>query len=104
MAQHVITTKSTVPPARLGFWARFRSRSNERVGYLFILPSFVHLLIFLVIPLLFSLYLSLCNWNGPSLQNAPFVGLGNYTFLLGDAPFWSAMLNTLYYTALSVPL
>lgn len=89
---------------RPGFLKRFFSRSNERVGYLFILPSFLHLLVFLVIPLVFSLYLSFTDWNKPSLANAPFIGLKNFEFMLGDTRFWQAMKNSAYYTALAVPL
>jgi len=84
-------------------WQRFWSRSNEKVGYLFILPAFTHLLIFLLIPLIFSLYLSFTNWRGPNPQNALFIGLENYQFLLGDRRFWDAMRNTAYYTLLYVP-
>jgi multiple sugar transport system permease protein len=89
---------------RTGLWNRFFSRSNERIGYLFILPSFLHLLFFLVIPMVFSLYLSFHNWNGPSFQNAPFIGLDNYIFMIGDKRFWNAMKNTAYYTLMAVPL
>lgn len=80
------------------------SRSNERVGYLFILPSLLHITFFLVIPILFSLYLSFHDWNGPRFQDAPFIGLDNYDFLLSDTRFWAAMRNSAYYTLLSVPL
>jgi multiple sugar transport system permease protein len=86
------------------FWERFKSRSNEKIGYLFILPSFVHLLIFLLIPLGFSLYLSFHAWNSPSFQKAAYIGLDNYTFMIGDTRFWNAMLNSAYFTLLSVPL
>ena len=34
----------------------------------------------------------------------PFVGLDNYSRLLGDERFGGAIVNTLYYTAASVPL
>ncbi|GAB4435424.1 MAG: sugar ABC transporter permease [Anaerolineae bacterium] len=85
-------------------WQRFWSRSNERIGYLFILPSLVHMIIFLAIPLVFSFYLSFTDWRGVNIQNAPFVGLGNYDFLRGDRRFWAAMLNSAKYTLMSVPL
>lgn len=97
------TTPRFVPP-RLSFRQRFMSRSNERIGYLFILPSLIHLVVFLVVPILFSLYLSFHDWNGPNLQDAPFIGLENYRFLVDDRAFWNAMKNTAYYTLLSVPL
>lgn len=90
-------------PEKLSLWKRFWSRSNERVGYLFILPSFLHLLIFLLIPLGFSLYLSLTDWRGTNWQNAPYIGLENYEYLLSDRAFWNAMRNTGYYALLSVP-
>ena len=90
-------------PAKQSLWKRFWSRSNERVGYLFILPSLIHLIIFVIIPLVFSLYLSFTDWRGPNFQNAPFVGLDNYEFLLGDRRYWNAMRNTAWYTILSVP-
>lgn len=90
-------------PKQKNIWERFWSRSNERIGYLFILPSLVHLIIFLLIPLVFSLYLSFSNWRGPSPQNAPFIGLENYEYLFRDRLFWEAMRNTAYYTLLYVP-
>lgn len=96
-------TQGVYAPSKLSFWQRFWSRSNERVGYLFVLPSFLHLVIFLVIPLIFSLYLSLTDWRGTNWQNAPFIGLENYQFLLGDRSFWNSMRNTAYYALLSVP-
>ncbi|NPV68342.1 MAG: sugar ABC transporter permease [Anaerolineae bacterium] len=87
-----------------GWWQRFWSRSNERVGYLFILPSFVHLILFLVVPLVFSLYLSFTDWRGTNFYNAPFIGTANYEFMLGDRRWWNAMANSGYYTLLAVPL
>jgi len=97
------------PPSGLGatlkrFWRRFWSRSNEKIGYMFILPSLVHILAFLLIPLIFSFFLSFRDWTKPSFQNAPYIGLENYTFLLGDRRFWQAMGNSAYYTVLAVPL
>ena len=78
-------------------------REQALVGYLFVLPSLVHLVVFLLIPLVFSLYLSFTNWRGPNLQNAPFIGLENYQYLFRDRLFWEAMQHTAYYTVLYVP-
>jgi multiple sugar transport system permease protein len=98
-----LTAAADYSPTKRSLWQRFWSRSNERVGYLFVLPSLVHLIVFLGIPLFFSLYLSFTDWRGPNLQNAPFIGLENYEFLFGDRRFWLAMRNTAYFTALFVP-
>jgi multiple sugar transport system permease protein len=97
-------TQALAAPGRLTrAWRYFWGRSNEKVGYLFILPSFAHLLIFLFIPLVFSFFLSFHDWRRPSFINAPFIGLDNYEFLMGDRRFWAAMGNSAYYTLLYVP-
>lgn len=77
---------------------------NQREGYVLVLPSLVHLALFFLIPLAFSLWLSFHDWRGLNTRNPPFVGLENYEFMLGDRRWWSALLNTLYYTFVSVPL
>jgi multiple sugar transport system permease protein len=89
---------------RRTFRDRWRSRFNEKVGYLFILPSLLLLVVFLLVPLLFSLYLSFTDWNSPAIKSVPFIGLANYSFMMGDLRFWNALKNTLYYTVLYVPL
>ena len=107
-----MTTPSSIdsgrPPAprprRQNPWRRFWGRWNQREGYLFIFPSFVHLAIFFLIPLGFSLWLSFHDWRGIITNHIPFVGLDNYRFMIGDTRWWNAVLNTLYYTFVSVPL
>lgn len=102
-------TEAARPAGRIGragrpsLWRRFWSRSNEKAGYLFILPAGIHLIIFLLIPLAFSLWLSFHDWNGINIRNAPFIGLENFEFMLGDQRFWNAFRNTVWYTALAVP-
>lgn len=101
-------TPTARPAGRLGggrpsLWRRFWSRSNEKAGYLFILPAGIHLLVFLLIPLAFSFWLAFHDWNGINIRNAPFVGLDNFQFMLGDQRFWNAFKNTVWYTVLAVP-
>ncbi len=71
-------------------------------GYIFLSPSLIILLIFVAVPLLFSLYLSFHQWNVISPEK-PFVGLSNFTALVHDTLFWKAMKNTALYT-LQVPV
>jgi multiple sugar transport system permease protein len=99
-----MATSAARPPRRPSLWRRFWGRWNQREGYLFIFPSFAHLLLFFLIPLGFSLWLSFHDWRGLVTRNIPFVGLDNYAFMLEDARWWRAVRNTLYYTFVSVPL
>ncbi len=91
-------------PPRPNLWRRFWGRWNQREGYLFVLPSFAHLLLFFLIPLGFSLWLSFHDWRGLVTRDIPFVGLDNYRFMMEDTRWWRSIRNTLFYTFVSVPL
>lgn len=68
----------------------------------FLAPATAHLALFTLGPLAFAAWLSLHRWNLVDVAR-PFVGLGNYTALLRDGSFWSALLNTAVFT-LHVPV
>jgi len=73
------------------------------VGYAFIGPATLHLLLFAVFPLLYTLYMSLFRWN-LLREEQQFIGLENYRYSLADPLFWNAMWNSTKYTLVSVPL
>ncbi|MEX2550925.1 MAG: sugar ABC transporter permease [Nitriliruptoraceae bacterium] len=69
---------------------------------LFILPSFLPLLVFRLLPMVASVGISGLEWN---LISAPsWVGLDNYTGVLTDPAFHRGLRNTLYYIAGYLPL
>ena len=71
--------------------------------YLFASPWIIGFVVFLLGPMLASVYISLTDWD--SFTPPKWVGLQNYTRLLTDDPvFWKALWNTFYYAAISVPL
>lgn len=72
-------------------------------GYLFLLPWLVGLIVFIVGPMIASLYLSLTEYD---ILSAPtFVGLANYhQAFFSDPQFWPSILRTLEYGVLTVPL
>ncbi|MGA8114463.1 MAG: sugar ABC transporter permease, partial [Actinocatenispora sp.] len=88
------------------------ARRQRRAGWLFSAPAVVMIVLFLVAPMVMALYVSLLKWNGQSnpFSGVPtFVGLGNYTDLLGHdgllrRDMATSVRNTLYYVALDVPL
>lgn len=87
---------------------RERYRWHENVqGYLFAAPWFLGFFGFLLAPMVFSVVLSLYEWNGITAfnqDNATFVGLGNFSKAYEDRLFWIALYNTAYYAGISVPL
>lgn len=53
---------------------------------LFLLPALLGTMIFIVIPVFFSFYLSFCSWD--LLSPIKFAGLENYKELLTSPSFW----------------
>lgn len=75
---------------------------DSRAGWLFVAPAFAHLLIFAIIPIAYTIGLSLYRWKlyEPSKT---FVGLKNYEFSLTDAVFLNSIWNSMKYALMAVP-
>ncbi len=79
-----------------------RKKNKERlVIFLFLLPAIVLFIIFVVYPIIQSIYYSLFNWKGfgPAVD---FVGLDNFTNILEDRVFRIALRNVLFIIAFSL--
>ena len=70
---------------------------------MFCLPFIIGFLVFLIIPMGFSFYYSLCDYD--ILSPPEFVGLKNYIDMFtNDEVFWHSIKATLYFALVSVPL
>jgi len=80
-------------------------RHEERSGYLLASPWLLGFCLLLAFPILLSLFLSLTDWNGNTpLEDANYVGLGNYSEIIGgDRTFWTSLRVTMIYAVLAVP-
>lgn len=76
-------------------------KSQGRWAYLFLAPQLVGLIVFSLGPLVFLFVLSFFSWDG--FGHERFVGWRNFQFTFSDPDFWKAVLNTIYYTVLTVP-
>jgi raffinose/stachyose/melibiose transport system permease protein len=65
----------------------------RRVGYLYILPAFVLVALFVLAPLLHSFWISLFEWDG--LTTGSWVGLRNYGDVVSDPAIRKAFLHAL---------
>ena len=69
-------------------------RKEERVAYLFLMPWFAGLFLFLAMPLVYSLYISMTDRRLISAGEAHFVGLQNYVYMFTqDAFFYKSLLH-----------
>jgi multiple sugar transport system permease protein len=77
-------------------------RRNLRLGLLFISPWLFGFLVLGIFPILYTFYLSLTRYSG--LREPILIGAANYQRMVADPLFWKAASNTLFYTALAVPI
>ena len=78
------------------------SRRRENIaGYLFMAPSLMFFLGFVIYPMVMCVVYSFSNYT---LSEFTFAGLSNYRRMLGDAIFGKALVNTLILVIVSVPV
>ncbi len=80
-----------------------RNRRHDSVtAFSFITPSALLLLVFVIVPIIMTFYLSLTNFNGVAKQD--FIGLRNYMKLLRDKTMLIALKNTIRFVLVTVPI
>lgn len=77
-------------------------RKKNIQGFLYILPSFILILTFSVIPIVMNVYFSFTKYN--VIQAPEWIGLANYTRMFKDHYIADSLKNTLVYTLVTVPL
>lgn len=85
---------------------KMKNQQRENIaGYLFLAPQMLGVLIFSVIPIVFSFYLGFTDWDYISgLDNIEWVGLKNYVDMWKDVAFRDSLINTFIFTAATVLL
>lgn len=92
-----------VPKSRRKFWTP--KRKEALIGWLFLAPEIVGMLLLNVFALGFSLYLSLSDWDMLSgVQGIEFTGFDNYIKMFQDPTIIQAIKNNLIYMVLTVPI
>jgi len=69
----------------------------RRPTLMFLLPMVVYLLVWRALPLLYTVYLSLSDWNLVRQVNPSFVGLKNYVQLLSDTRFHNSLYISFFF-------
>ncbi len=95
----VATSRPRASVRQGGGWRRAVRKYGP--AYLFLAPNFLGVLVFIVFPVFFALYMSFQDWNG--ITPPRFVGWGNFHDIFTDPIFWIALRNTVVYTLLTVP-
>jgi len=104
MATRDLTRDEEQPRAgRVEYHTRWYTLSQKATPYLFLLPGFLLFASFVLLPMAYSLRISLYDWNVVRPERSTFVGLENYADVLNNAVFQRAVFNTLVYALVTVP-
>lgn len=94
------------------------TRRRTLIAYSFLAPNFIGFAVFTLLPVVFAVALSFCEWNGGALSKLKWVGMENYANIFetakvaekGIAYFFNrvdlgiTLKNTIFYTIVTVPL
>ncbi len=67
-------------------------REVKRFSSAFIAPAFLVYAVFIIVPVLLSVYYSFTKWDGISPK--VFIGFRNYAYLFTDSDYWMVVKNT----------
>lgn len=98
-------TEQTIMKAELEK-TNLKAKRNRKVkesvsGYLFLLPTLIFFVTFVLYPMIKGIYLSLFRFRG---RNVSFIGMQNYKNLMSDTIFLTSVKNTVLITLISVPI
>ncbi len=79
-----------------------KSLRESLIAYSFIAPNFIGFCIITLVPMVISIGLAFCDWDG--VHPVEFIGLQNFLDLLKDDTFKASFVNTIVYTVGTVPL
>jgi ABC-type sugar transport system permease subunit len=77
-------------------------KEKSIIPYLFVAPYVIHFLVFVSFPVVFSFFLMFNQWN--IISPMKFVGLQNFYRLVHDDQFFKAILNTIVFLVIHIPL
>ena len=79
-----------------------KSLRESLIAYSFIAPNFIGFCIITLVPMVISIGLAFCDWDG--VHAVEFIGIQNFLDLLKDDTFKASFVNTIVYTVGTVPL
>ena len=79
---------------------------TRRLGFLLALPAIIYITIFLVVPLVYNIWLSISDANGSNLITGDYhpTGFANYKEMLASPGFWNGVKLSAIFTVASLAL
>src|ERR687895_1823038 len=96
------TPRAAAPPEKGGMTER--ARAERKLAWMLCAPAVIAMLIVTGYPIGYAVYLSLQKFDLRFPDDKEFVGLANYTDVLGSSIWWTDVFNTLVITVTSVAI
>jgi len=88
---------------RITVWQSYSAWANRHRKWLFAAPAMIFVGLLIIVPLAWTVYLSLTDAQGSVRAESRFVGLANYLKVFGDTErFWPAVWRTFTFTGSAV--
>lgn len=100
-----VTAEATSTPGAPGRRSQLVNGYKWWIPWLFLLPTFLSVGLFLAVPLVAGLAVAFTDWNVVSgLAGIRWTGLANFTEIFNDSKFWASAGRTLFYAGVGTPL
>lgn len=103
LTMHVMTN-TTLKRENKGSTMGFQKRRETIMGYSFVLPAVILLIIFLLLPFVLAVVFGFTKFNLLRPDKIEFIGFDNYLTIFKDKLFYKSLFNTLYFTVVVVPV
>jgi multiple sugar transport system permease protein len=94
-------TRASQDRPRVAGYSSALARRRQLIGFLFVLPALAFVVVFFLVPLAMTGWMSLQDW--PLLGSSHFIGLQNYRTMASDSMFWQSLGFTTKYTVIVTP-
>lgn len=78
-------------------------KNREKIGFYFVLPWIIGLLIFTLVPMIAAVFIGFTDWSIVG-SNIRWVGLANYQEIFKSEQFWHSLWITFRFAIISIPL
>ncbi|OXS54317.1 ABC transporter permease [Cohnella sp. CIP 111063] len=75
---------------------------NRNLKWLYILPALVFVLVMMLFPIAYTLWISFYEWSMSAITPPAFVGFDNYISMFKDERFLDSVFNTFYFTIVAL--
>jgi len=76
--------------------------TDRNLKWMYILPALVFVLVMMLFPIAYTVWISFYEWSMSAVTPPAFVGLANYIDLFKDERFLDSVFNTFYFTIVAL--